>query len=294
LYLVEGSGERGTAGGDRLVIVTDDQQVWVTEATFGRRLQRIETGIATPRRIDVVGDTIVVWGPESVVGMTVQSLQKAWERACPPVADTAKVETTRVGIEGRSGSGADTACAWLAYRVVGEREWRLLDVRRGAPVFDTSLGVLDTVSAIVADGDRLLAAGAVGSSDGEGGAAARVIAIDLAEGVRQWSCDIPTRLAVNATQLAAHPEVIPVLVAGGDAGGDASEELEWSGAPLPAICLVSKRDGRPGEPFSIRDDYRREIEETCEMYMLATPTRMVVQVGGNLIAYGNSPLRTAP
>jgi hypothetical protein len=137
-------------------------------------------------------------------------------------------------------------------------------------------------------------AGAIGAPDGEGRAAARVIAIDLANGVRRWSCDIPTRAAVNATQLVAHPEVIPVLVAGGDAGGDASEELDWSGTPLPSICLMSKRDGRLGKPFSIRDDYRREIEETCEMHMLATPTRMVVQVGGNLIAYGNSPLRPAP
>ena len=65
------------AADDLLVIVADDQRVWVTDATFGRRLQRVPTGITAPRRIDVAGDTIVVWGPESVVGIAGRTLRRS-------------------------------------------------------------------------------------------------------------------------------------------------------------------------------------------------------------------------
>jgi hypothetical protein len=117
----------------------------------------------------------------------------------------------------------------------------------------------------------------------------RVKALHAATGEQRWSRDFATRAAVNATQLAAHHEYIPILLA---PVGDGRAARTDSG--LPALQLVGKRDGELGGVFSIKDDYRRVSEATCDMYLLVTPTRMIVQVGGNLIAYGESALRSAP
>ncbi|MFQ5805162.1 MAG: PQQ-binding-like beta-propeller repeat protein [Phycisphaerae bacterium] len=259
---------------EQLVIVSDDRRIWVTDATFGRHLRRVETGTPAPRRIDVVGDTIVVWGPESVRGLASDTLREIWTRPCPPVDDSVTVP----------------ARPWLAYRTRGELEWHLLDVRRGEPVFDTSLGVFDGISAIVAGADRLFVAGHADRPGGDEEArVARLIALDPVDGTGHWSRDFATPVAVNPTQLAAHPEYIPVLLAGSAERRDGSGESD-----LPAIQLINKRDGELGERVSIKEDYRPVVEASCDMYMLATPTRMIVQAGGNLIAYGNSPLRPAP
>jgi hypothetical protein len=233
----------------------------------------VETEIASPRRIDVVGDTIVVWGSKSVVGLTSETLQPLWVQPCAPVGDSVTV----------------SQCPWIAYRARGERAWYLLDVRGGELVFDAPLGTFDSISAIVADAGRLFVAGCVGSLDeDEKAPLARVVALDLADATEYWSQDFVTPVAVNATQLAAHPDTIPILLAPIEDGGD-SDDPE-----LPALQLVDKHSGEPGERFSIRSDYQPFLEASCGMYMLVTPTRMIVQVRGNLIAYGNSPLRSAP
>lgn len=280
LYLM-----KAAATDRQLVIVGDNQRIWVTDAAYGRNLRCIETGIATPRRVDVVGETIVVWGLDSAAGIGAGTFQQLWSKAYPPIVDTVVVvEAARVEVRGPAGR----APPWIAYRAHGELEWHLLDVVRGEPVFEASLGEFDALTAIVADSERLYVAGRVGHPEDEGELrTVRVRAFDPADGKRLWSRDFSTTVAVNPTQLAAHPDMIPILLAG--VGGVASRE-----ADLPAIQLVNKRDGELGEPLSIKADYRPVVEATCEMYMLATPTRMIVQAGGNLIAYGNSPLRSGP
>ncbi|MBU0638640.1 MAG: PQQ-like beta-propeller repeat protein, partial [Planctomycetes bacterium] len=277
------AGEPPAATDERLVIVCDDQRVWVIDATFGRRLQRVETGVAAPQRVDVVGGTIVVWGLESVVGIDIGTLNQVWQQACAPVVDTVVVEAARAEARGSS----DYAYPWVAYRAHGRPEWHLLDARGGQPVSETSLGEFDVVSAIVVDSDRLFVVGlASPPGDEVEQRLVRLTAFDQAASERLWSRDFSTAVEVNATQLAAHPDVIPILLV---SGGGVS-----AGAELPAIQLVSKHDGEPGEPLSIKTDFRPVVEATCEMYMLVTPTRMIVQAGGNLIAYGNSPLHSGP
>jgi hypothetical protein len=267
------------------VIVSDDQRIWVTDATFGQQLQRVETRVATPRHVDVVGETIVVWGSESVEGISSETLTQIWSQAAAPIANTIVIEAARAL---RVGASSDQARRWVAFRFEGESEWRLLNVADGQAVFEVTLGEFDELTALVVDSERLLLAGWVAGRENEGERhQIRLSAFDLRDGTPLWSRDFSTAVAVNATQLAAHPELIPVLLAG--VGGEAVAETE-----LPAIQLVNKRDGQPGEPFSIKADYRPVVEATCEMYMLVTPTRMIVQAGGNLLAYGNSPLRSGP
>jgi outer membrane protein assembly factor BamB len=300
LYLIGGRPVRGPAAagcGEQLVIVSDDQRVWVLDTTFGRRLREvgtggpaasgtasIEAGQATPRRIDVVGDTIVIWGSESVVGIDGERLVEVWRQACGPVADTVVVEAA---LAEALGSLAGSV-GWIAYRVEGELEWHLLDAVGGGLVFEAGLGEYDALTAVVVDSARILVAGRVARPEDEGELrAVRVSAFDPTDGTRLWSHDFPTTVAVNSTQLAAHPDLIPILLAG--VGGAATGEAE-----LPAIQLVNKHDGELGQPLSIKGDYRPVVEASCEMYMLVTPTRMIVQAGGNLLAYGNSPLRSGP
>jgi hypothetical protein len=271
--------ERLYLSGDQLVIVGDDQRIWVTDATFGRRLQRAETGLVAPQRVDVVDDTIVVWGSESAVGISSATRKQVWRQPCPAVADTAVVQAT-------CRSPSDQPLGWIAFRAYGQSEWWLLDARRGRPVFERSLGEFGAISAAVADPEHLLVAGPAGpGAEGEQNLI-RLSAFDSTSGERLWSRDLPAAVEVNIAQLAAHPDLIPILIAGEGGASGAGE--------LPAIRLVSKRDGEVGEPLSINADYRAAAEATCEMYMLVTPTRMIVQAGGNLIAYGNSPLQSGP
>jgi hypothetical protein len=74
--------------------------------------------------------------------------------------------------------------------------------------------------------------------------------------------------------------LIPVLQASSEyelASGTAYQRL--------ALRLVDKRTGDAGEPVSIRGDFG-EREGTCRAYLLATPTRIIAQANGNLVAYG--------
>jgi hypothetical protein len=295
LYLIDERPVRGPAATDerpvqspavaaeRLVIVGEDQRVWVTDVTFGRPLRRVETGVAAPQRVEVVGGTVVVWGLESAVGIDAGTLEPLWRQAAAPIVDTAVVQVAPAA----GGGAAAGTPRWIATRAHGRSEWRLLDARTGQPVFEVALGEFDAVSAAVVDSERLLIAGWSGPP-GEEGTQRRVFlsALGLSAGERLWSREFPAAVALNATQLAAHPALIPVL-SGGAGGGSTADES-------PAIRLVRKRDGELGEALSIQADFRPAVEATCEMYMLVTPTRMIVQAGGNLIAYGNSPLQSGP
>ena len=261
--------ERLYLADDKLVIVSNDKQVWVTDATFGRDWAPIATGAVPPRLVDVVGGMIVLWSDEGGRGVNVQTGREVWSRALEPAVATAVVP-------GRS---------WIAYRGGGSRQWYLLDARDGQTVFEAALGEFESISAIVAEAERVLVAGSVGELEEEEELqVVRLRAVARASGALLWSRDIETTVTTNPTQLAAHPDLIPVLVAGSD--GAAARESQ-----LPALVLINKRDGEVGAPLSIKDDYRPAAEASCAMYLLALPTRIIVQVGGNLIAYGNSPLR---
>jgi len=260
--------------GQRLVVIGDDQRVWVTDATFARELVPVPVGADAPLRSDCADDMLVVWGMQSVRAIDLATLRERWQRPAAPIDDTALV----------------TGQPWVAFRPRGQGRWYLLDVRDGRQVFDAPLGDCETLTAIVADRQRLLVAGRAppGSQEGEA-RVARVAALDQRGGGLLWQRDFLTGVPVNATQLLAHADIVPILLADAD-----ERRLPGDASDLPAIELVSKHDGRTLQRFSIRGDYRPAAEATREMCMLVTPARIIVQVAGNLIAYGNSPLRGEP
>jgi len=261
--------------GDRLVIVSEDRRVWVADATFGTGFEQVPTELITPERIDVVGETIVVWGREFVAGISSGTLERLWVRPGVPVGATATVP-------GRT---------WIAHRTRDGRKWHLLDVRTGKRVFDAPLGDFEQVSAVLVRDERLLVAGLPGPLV-EGGepSATRLAALDVEDGTPLWSRDFETRIPINVTQLAAHPDYIPVLLA-----QPRGRDMEEDSGDVLALQLVSRADGTPaGDPLRIGGDFRRNAEPYCEMYMLAAPTRMIVQASGNLVAYGDSPICSVP
>lgn len=253
---------------DRLIIISADRGVWLANAVYGDELIRLELD-ETPAHVDVTADLLVAWGRSEVVGFRGSNLSRAWERSSGPVAET---QTLAEG-------------SWIAYRLDNSSEWRLLDARQGRDAFEAALGHFETLTAAHVAGERVYVAGRSGGPQAQGEQRHLTIrALDLHSGVEAWSRSVETGVRVNPTQLSAHPDYIPILLTG--AGGSRLEGVEY-----PLLQWISKADGRLFEPHSIRGDYRAMPESTCEVYLLATPTRIIVQIGGNVLAYGNSPLR---
>ena len=263
--------ERLELAGDQLIVVSADRGVWLVNAMFGDEPRRVEQN-ETPVQVDVTGNTLVFWGLNSVRGITITDLNTVWEQPAETVADTWRLP------EG----------PWIAYRCENSSTWRLLDTRTGGNAFDGMLGRFDKLTAAYVEGRRLYVAGMWSGSREEGELRHLTLrALDAEDGAELWTHEFETNARVNATQLAAHQDYIPFLLNG--VGGSRIE-----GAAYPMLQWITKADGSLLEPMSIREDYRGMVDATCEMYLLATPTRIIVQIGGNVLAYGNSPLRQGP
>jgi len=256
-----------------IVVESDEQQVVAFDATTGARLRCLPTELGTPRAIDVIADTLLVWGDDWVAGLDPYTFEPRWRRPCHSVAGRFPVAQR----------------GWIAWQSATTRDWFLLNVRDGKRVYDKGLGDLGEITAMIAEGDTLLVASWVGG-DEEAGVrdVVHLAALDLADGLLQWARSIETTVKLNQTQLAAHPDFIPVLLLKTD--GRPSDVIDLSSL---AIQLLDKRSGRPLEPVPIGRHFQ-STDAWCNVYMLATPTRMIVQAGGNVVAFGNSPLGRAP
>jgi len=256
-----------------IVVESDEQQVVAFDATTGARLRRLPTELGTPRAIDLTADTLLVWGDDWVAGLDPHTFEPRWRRPCDSVG----------------GRFAVAQRGWIAWQSATTRDWFLLNVRDGKRVYDKGLGDLGEITAILTDAGTLLVASWVGG-DEEAGVpdVVHLAALDLGDGRPRWARSIESTVKLNGTQLAAHPDFIPLLLLKTD--GRPSDVIDLSSL---AIQLLDKRSGRPLEPVPIG----RHFESTdawCNVYMLATPTRMIVQAGGNVVAFGNSPLGRGP
>ncbi len=273
LHLTGGT-EPSRYGGGTIVVESEGQQVVAFDASTGARVRRLPAELGTPRAIDVVADTLVVWGDDWVAGVDPQTFEPRWRRPCDNSV------AGRLAVPQRG---------WMACQLATTREWFLLNVRDGKRVYDKGLSDLGEITAVVAEGDTLLLAGWVGGGEEAGvPGVVRLAAVDLGDGRPRWARSIETTVRLNQTQLAAHPDFIPVLLLRTD--GRPSDVIDLSSL---AIQLLDKRSGRPLEPVPIGRHFQ-STDAWCSVYMLATPTRMIVQAGGNLVAFGNSPLGRGP
>ena len=181
---------------------------------------------------------------------------------------------------------------WAALRVRDQDDWSLLNVETGEPVFAVELEESGDLTALAFDGERLLvAARKIEPEAAPGGRVeVSVAALDPQTGRRQWRHAFESSAPVNVTQLLGHPEFIGVLI---HRGGRVTT-FGAEGAETPAIQLISRRGGDTPKPFSIADAYKVSQMALCDPLLLVTPSRLIVQIDGNVLAFGNPPAQAEP
>lgn len=252
--------------GERLIIVGRDGDVVSVDANCGDDLRSLSPVGGAPRAVTTAGETLVVWTEDRVGGYDPATFVCRWLRPSRGVEDYKCV----------AGSN------WVLYRDQGEAQWGLIDADTGDPVFAGRWGEFGgTLTAAAKDGGRLLiAAFSRKAASSDAAPMVHLAAFDAESGAQLWERDVPTLARVNQTQLQASADLIPVLVARSD-----YEYTETRNYNALALCVVDKESGAVTEPVSIMDDFRG-TQGRCAAYLLATPSRIIVQANGTIAAYG--------
>lgn len=261
------------SAGDTLLVFTDDGRIFALDAAYGTRLATFPTGsFARARGADVIGDVLVVWGEDFVAGLDARSFDVRWQEQVDAAFCAAVPEK-----------------GWLLHRGADQSVYTLRDGRSGQVLHQIDLGWPADITAAHVEGDLLYVAARLRSEFlPVERLAIQLCAFDLAHDRLEWNTTIPTLVDVNVTQLASHPDYIPVLLL--DSGDRRRDEPDIG---TLALQLVDKRDGQRLEPEPISRHFRATAAG-CYVYVLATPTRIIVQAAGNLVAFGNSPLGSRP
>lgn len=266
-----GGIDRIEGAGDAVLVLSQSGELVALRARDGAVMTTL-MGTGPPvSGMRMVGETLLLWGEGFLAGHDPATLSRRWARDCP----------------GRPYGVVEDQGGRFAYRLAGEFDWTLLDGRDGKPLLDEPLGPFDRITALATQGSQLLVAGQVGEDPvNQTPLLARIRAFDLAGRRNVWTRDIRTQVAVNATQLLCHPRYVPLLIYHGG-----EERTPAPDVALPAILLLDKDTGVEGPVRSIADDARlSDSASVCEMVLLATPTRMIVQCSGTLLGYGDSGL----
>lgn len=269
--------------GDRLIIFTQDRQVFSLDANWGDALLRPPSDAPSASQLEVVGDAIIAVSADGLSALDSATLASRWTRPIRGV-------NALVGAIGAN---------WIAYQAEEGGNWRILDAADGNPLFESAIAEGGMITALAFDGERLLVASAPDAdADGERSRfETAVAAFDPKAGKCQWRQTLQSSVKINPTQLLAHPELIPVLV---DRPSRQEQmhiaEADRGASEIPAVELLARADGRRVERFKIDVDDRRGTPRGVprEPMMLATATRIIVQIDGDIVAYGNPPAGAAP
>lgn len=264
-----------THAGGRLLVVSDTLDIFSMDARYGDDLRRYDAAQATPRAVRGIGELVLIFSEQGVGGYDPATFQPRWFTAGDGFSAVCQI------------SGRD----WVGLRARTGGPWRLLDARTGAPAIARELADVpdEPVTAAYCDGRQLLLA-THRQSYGEGTVrhTATVLAFDAADGALRWQRPVQTFVPINVTQLAAHVEYVPVLILNGSEGTSDRPDLSTL-----AIRLVRKEDGEALDSRAISREFAGR-REPGDVYLLVTPTRMIVQAASCLAAYGNSASNPAP
>ncbi len=269
--------------GDRLIIFSQDRQVFSLDANWGDALLRPPPGAPSASQLEISGDAILAVSADGLTALDAATLAPRWAR---PIR----------GIEALFPAiGAN----WMAYQLEEGEQWRILDIADGSPLFESVIADGGAITALAFDGQQLLVATAPGPDD-DGDRSqpeAALTACDPKTGKRLWRHAVPSSVRINATQILAHPILIPILIdrPSRQERTDGSD-ADRTASAIPAIELVARADGRRVERFKIETDDRRGMQRAMprEPMLLVTPTRIIVQIDGDIVAYGNPPAGTTP
>lgn len=259
--------------GEWLLVADDDQQAWLIDFATGANRRPLSDAPVAPGSVQVVGDCLIVWQDGDVLRLDPATLEPVWRQRADPPQRFVRHESR----------------GWFGWRGRGDPQWHVLDASTGERVVQSPLDDAGDLTALSGDADSVYSAGLVETLGSDGTTQlVRVCKHDRASGHLVWSHDLRTRIALNETQLSGHPRYIPVLLVREGAGQESGAEAE-----SPSIQLVDKMDGTLLEPIGIRADYQTR-ESSCDMYVLVTGSRVIVQAAGNVVAYGNSALGSSP
>lgn len=269
--------------GDRLIIFSQDRQVFSLDASWGDALLRPPPGAPSASQLEILGDAVLAVSADGFTALDAATLAPRWAK---PIR----------GIEALFPAiGAN----WVAYQLEESDQWRILDVADGNPLFESAIADGGAITALAFDGQQLLVA-TTPDTDEDSDRSLRETALtacDPKTGKRHWRHGVPTSVRINATQLLAHPVLIPILIdrPSRPERMDGSE-AERAASAIPAIELIARADGRRVERFKIETDDRRGMQRAMprEPMLLVTPTRIMVQIDGDIVAYGNPPAGTTP
>lgn len=251
--------------GDTLFVISEDSQIWAFDAFNGAARGLALDDLGPRRAATLVNGTLIVWGDDFIAGVDARTRKVRWRSEIPAIEDVHAVPEQ----------------GWLAWKQRGARVWRMLDVQKGEVVGPASLGEYERMNAIAMSGDRLLVAGQ--GELGENGDEAGHVTVSCFgpdSATPLWQVNLPSRVRVNFTQLVGHPEYIPLLVARPSRGG------VFDGVDLPAIVMIRRSDGQALPPRSIKGDYK-VTDAACDMCLIASPTRIIVQVSKTLLGFGS-------
>lgn len=263
---------RMVLAGEMLVVRTEDGRVWAMSAATGSPLRSLEGGGMSGRDLRVVGETIVAWGDSVVAGYKVDSggFSRLWSHTVEGLPEVVVVEGT----------------GQVVVRGGDARFWQVLDVESGRPLEGGELGPFDIVrTAVTDDAGRLLIAGAVDDAVDGHGVRLAIGVYEMPGGRELWYDRFDTRAWPTPSSLRAHAELVPILLI---------QDGSVAGATRgPSLLLVGRGDGARLVTYDLEDDYERHVA-ACSAMALVSPERIIVQVDGNLIGYGNSRLRPKP
>lgn len=257
--------------GPRLLLRTDDMRVWSCRLRDGGDLRPLPLP-ESAGWLEVVAERLLVLSPRSVAafGWNGEDYELRWAR---PTSGAFQLRP----VDGRP---------WVLLGEIGSGRWDVLSVHSGEPALPRPLTPYQRVQAAAVAGDRLLVAGWVAGPDE---AAHRpdpveVAAFSLHDGRAVWREHFETHAAINVTQLCGHPDLIPLAILPEGADG----EQVW-----PQLVLLSRSDGKLVGQQSMLGDYEQNVDAVCDLQVLVAGGRLLVQVDGNVLAYG-SPDQEAP
>ncbi|MFO0840277.1 MAG: PQQ-binding-like beta-propeller repeat protein [Phycisphaerae bacterium] len=255
--------------GEDLVVVTADHEVLVLDAFTGEHARRIPPELGTPRRVEVVSDTLIICGADFVCGLDPHDFSRRWSRPSSGVTE----------------AYASTLNGLFSYSELSGVGWTVVDARSGATV-GPNITQGDLLEAIGRNGDQIVLAFRA-RSEQRNAASAELVAFGSSASDVSWTRDVPNAGPINDEQLSVNPEFLPILLV---AGPDISPESEHSAL---AIGFVERRDGAMDDPTPIGRHFRKHAA-FCGPYLHVTPTRLVVQAVGNVIAFGAVTAETQP
>lgn len=264
--------QRIDAAAGRIVVQLQDQQVFTFDAALGDRAARLPPEGTAAREIDVFGERVIVWTADGAQAYDATALQPVWQSDLRDVAQVLRVWNSD----------------WIGVRGHGDDRWRFLHSADGKPAIAAAADGIEKLGDLrmaACDGGLLITVR--GGDPDLRPSKLRISAFDATTGQQRWRTDAKTGSLpiMNPTQLCGHPKYIVLLSDAAPGGGDPANPNRR----FLALQLIDKASGTVLEPIDITGTFEPQMNGLCDTNALVTPTRIVVQANGNLIAFGNPP-----